>query len=68
MDELWDGIRSISIMVFQAINHVLIELLTNVAIKAFGASQEKMVSMLTYYLMDEGMVPYFDFLHQLIFT
>lgn len=29
--------------------------------KGFWGFQGKMVSMLTYYLMDEGMIPYFDF-------
>jgi len=61
MDELWDG-NPINIYKDVDTYEPCVERIANKpGGRGFWGFQEKMVSMLTYYLMDEDLIPYFDF-------
>lgn len=61
MDELWDG-NPVNIYKDISSYQPCVDRIANKrGNQGFWGFQEKMVSMLTYYLMDEGMVSYFDF-------
>jgi hypothetical protein len=61
LDELWGG-NPINIFDGVSTYDACVERIANKKDNnGFWGFQEKMGSMITYYLMDEGMIPYFDF-------